>query len=475
MEFQVILIGRKNLSSEIYRQLRRAIINGRLRPGEFLPPSRELARSLSVARTTVVVAYDRLAGEGFVTSRIGSGTVVNQQGSSELRKQKSRRTDGALRPRAIWDSIPLSSAFARAAQFDFRTGLPDASLFPHDRWRRAISRELRSEAVRGGIYGDPAGHQALREAIARHIGAARGMEVTADDITIVSGAQQALDVVARSLVSPGDRVAVEDPGYRPVRWLFESLGARIIGVPVDQDGLVVDRLPRQARLVYVTPSHQYPLGVSMTLSRRRGLLAWAERNDAAIVEDDYDSEFRLGGRPIEPLQTLDASGRVVYVGSFSKTMLPTLRLGFVVAPPSLRSALHKAKAVTDWHSSILPQVALARFIDDGEFARHIRKMRAVYRVRHGLVTDALAHDFAEHLEVVPSMAGLHVAALARFASSDEIAAVAQRASGVGIEVQELSTFAFKAPVRPGLLFGYGAIPTAQIKEGLRRLRLCFHP
>jgi GntR family transcriptional regulator/MocR family aminotransferase len=472
MEFHVSLIGRRDLSGEVYRQLRRAIVEGRLRRGEVLPPSRELARRLSVSRTTVTVAYDRLAGEGFVTSRVGAGTFVNEHGAPPP-TGKRRRVDGTLRPVPVWDSLPLSTAFARPAQFDFRTGLPDASLFPHDKWRRLVSRELRSQAVRAGVYGHPGGHEGLREAIARHVGVARGVEASADDVTVVSGTQQALDVLARTLLAPGDRVAVEDPCYQPVKWLFESLGARVSGAPVDQQGLVVEALPRQARLVYVTPSHQYPLGVSMALPRRRALLAWAERNHAAIVEDDYDSEFRFGDRPIEPLQTLDTSGRVVYVGSFSKTMLPTLRLGFIVTPPSLRAAVHKAKQVADLHTATPLQAALARFIDDGGFARHIRRMRGVYRVRHELVTRALTREFGDHVEAIPSTAGLHVAAVARTASARDIAAVVRRASSAGVEVQELSRFAVSAQAPAGLVIGYGAIPTARIEEGLRRLRRCF--
>jgi len=473
VQLHVSLIGRSDLSGEIYRQLRRAIVDGRLRPGAPLPASRELARGLSVSRTSVTVAYDRLAGEGFVTARVGAGTFVNEHAAPARGPAKSRPLEGALRPLPIWDSIPLFAPFARPARFDFRTGLPDASLFPHDRWRRLMARQLRAEAPRAGVYGDPAGHRGLREAIARHIGVARGVEASADDVTVVSGTQQALDVVGRTLLAPGDRVAVEDPGYPPTRWLFESLGARVVGVPVDHQGLVVDALRRTARLVYVTPSHQYPLGVAMTLARRQGLLAWAERSHAAIVEDDYDAEFRFHGRPIEPLQTLDTGGRVVYVGSFSKSMLPTLRVGFVVTPPSLRAAVQKAKQVSDWHTSMPVQAALARFIEDGGFARHVRRMRAVYRVRHEIVTNALTHDLADHLEVVPSAAGLHVAALARRASADEIAALVRRASAAGVEVRALSTFALAAAARPGLVLGYGAIPTARIEEGLRRLGSCF--
>jgi GntR family transcriptional regulator / MocR family aminotransferase len=244
-------------------------------------------------------------------------------------------------------------------------------------------------------------------------------------------------------------------------------------VPVDEHGLIVEALPRHARLVYVTPTHQYPLGVSMALSRRRALLAWAELNDAAIVEDDYDSEFRFEARPIEPLQTLDNSGRVIYVGSFSKTMLPTLRLGFLVTPPSLRAAVQRAKQVMDWHTSLPLQMALARFIDDGGLARHVRKMRNIYRVRHAVLSDALINKFADHLQIVPSTVGLHIAALARTASADEIGAVVRRASAAGVEVQTLSRFAVHAPAKSGLVLGYGAIPAAKIEEGLRRLRLCF--
>ena len=473
VQLHVSLVERKELSGEIYRQLRRAIVDGRLRPGESLPPSRELARGLSVSRTTVTVAYDRLAGEGFVTARVGAGTFVNAHGAPARNQPARPPVEGALRPRPVWDSIPLSTAFARPAQFDFRTGVPDASLFPHDRWRRLMSRQLRSEAVGAGVYGEPAGHRGLREAIARHIGVARGVDASADDVTVVNGTQQALDIVARALLAPGDRVAVEDPGYRPARWLFASLDIRVTGVPVDAHGLVVDALPGRARLVYVTPSHQYPLGVSMGLARRRALLAWAERNGAAIVEDDYDSEFRFGGRPIEPLQTLDTTGRVVYIGSFSKTMLPTLRLGFVVTPPSLRAAVHKAKQVTDWHTSTPVQTALARFIDDGGFARHIRKMSGVYRARHERVTNVLNRDFAGRLEVIPSAAGLHVTALAPAAFPDEIAAVLQRASDAGVELHDLSRFSTDTPPRAGVVLGYGAIATASIEEGLRRLRSCF--
>jgi GntR family transcriptional regulator/MocR family aminotransferase len=248
---------------------------------------------------------------------------------------------------------------------------------------------------------------------------------------------------------------------------------RVAGVPVDADGLVVDALPRRARMVYLTPSHQYPLGMTMALERRIALIEWAERNDAAIIEDDYDSEFRFGGRPIEPLRTLDRTGRVAYVGSFSKTLLPTLRLGFVVTPPSLREAVQKAKYLTDWHTPLFLQRALARFIDSGGFARHVRRMNRVYRARHELITDLLATNFADQLEIVPSAVGIHIGALARRASVEDIRNVARRASTNGVEIHVLSVYACAPPGRAGIVLGYGAIPLEGIPAAMRILQAAF--
>lgn len=473
MTFHVSLSGRRDLSGEIYRQMRQAILDGRLRPGDPLPPSRALARTLTVSRTSVTVAYDRLAGEGFVTSRAGAGTFVSEHAARRGLVAATNRAEGVLRPRSVWESIAVPTVFASPARFDFRTGLPDASLFPHRTWRRLVGRTLRSGDVAAGVYQHPAGDPDLRTAIARHVGISRGVNASAEDVTITNGTQQALDVLARVLLAPGDQVAVEDPGYSPARRLFESLGIRVVAVPVDREGLMVDALPRRIRVVYVTPSHQYPLSVSMTLARRQALLTWAERNNAAILEDDYDSEFRFGGRPLEPLQTLDSTGRVVYIGSFSKTMLPTLRLGFIVAPRSLRSAVHNAKYVADWHTSTLAQAALARFIDSGGYARHIRRAGVVYRARHEMVAKVLTRDFREYLEVVPSSTGLHLTGLTKHASPDEIAVIARRAADVGVAVQTLSPFAVNESPQAGVMLGYGAIATGDIEEGLRRLRTCF--
>lgn len=473
MDFHVSLIGRNNLSAEIYRQLRKAILDGRLRPGDKLPPTRELARSLGVSRTTVSVAFDRLAGEGYLTSRVGAGTFVNERAARRSRDATKRvRVAGVLRPRPVWETISLPSLLAGDAEFDFRTGLPDAALFPHQEWNRLTGRQLRADRSLDR-YGHPAGHRELREAIARHIGVSRGLETQADDITITSGTQQAIDVAARALLNPGDVVAVEDPGYAPPRRLFQSLGLRVHGVPVDREGIVVQALPRHARLIYVTPSHQYPLGIPMTLPRRLELLAWAEQNNAAILEDDYDTEFRFGGRPIEPLQTLDAAGRVIYAGSFSKTLLPTLRLGFLVAPASLQDAVHKVKSVTDWHTSLLGQAVLARFIDDGGFARHLRKMSIVYQDRREIILDFMARRLADHLEVLPSAAGIHVTAIAKTANVPQVAAIVRRARDAGVAVHELLSFAVDSAPSPGIVLGYGAIPSARVNEGLRRLLKCF--
>jgi GntR family transcriptional regulator/MocR family aminotransferase len=471
--FHVSLVGRGDLSGEIYRQIRQAILDGRLKAGDRLPATRELARSLAVSRSTVTAAYERLLGEGLAASRAGAATFVNESIFRSNRKASRSRTGSTLQPREVWDSVSALVAFDVRAKFDFRMGIPDATLFPHLAWRRAVMRALRSSETAEAFYEASTGSHALRKAIADHIAISRSVKVMPDDLIITNGTQQALDIIARVLTDRGDVIAMEDPGYSPAVQLFRSLRTRVVGVPVDGEGLIVDRLPFNARAVYVTPSHQFPLGIAMSLPRRQALLDWAQRHDAAIIEDDYDSEFRFGGRPLEPLQTLDTSGHVIYIGTFSKTMLPALRLGFLALPPSLRLAATKAKFVSDWHSSSLAQPALARFIADGNFARHIRRVGRIYSERHAIVTATLERDFHDHLELVPSYTGLHIAALARNASVEKITSLVRRAAEAGVAIQQLSSFAVHTKQRAGITIGYGAIATSKIAEGLRRLRRCF--
>ncbi|MBP2327606.1 GntR family transcriptional regulator/MocR family aminotransferase [Kibdelosporangium banguiense] len=459
MDFHVSLAGRGDLSARIYRGLLEAIVDGRLRPGERLPPTRELAQRLEVSRTTVTDAYERLTAEGFLVGRVGAGTFVSDQA---VKRASRRAVHGAARPRRLWESIP-PPALDSAVPYNFQLGVPDGALFPLETWRRLVARELRGRVVLDARYADPAGHAGLRAAIARYVGVSRSVQAGADDVLITQGAQQALGLVGRVLVDPGDCVAIEEPGYPPARRLFQSLGARVVGVPVDSEGLDVGALPADARLVYTTPSHQFPLGTPMSLARRTALLAWAQRHDAVVVEDDYDSEYRFSDRPLQPLQSIDRAGRVVYVGSFSKTMLPMLRVGFLVAPVSLRPALVTARQLADWHGDVVTQGALAQFIDEGLLARHIRKATRQYAARHELITSTLERDFG-WLKLVPSAAGLHLCARAE----SDVAEVVARARAEGVGVQALADFCGTRP-QHGLVIGYGGIPLDRIAEGLRRL------
>ncbi len=471
VELHVALTDNLDLAGQIYRQIRAVILSGSLRPGEVLPPSRELSARLAVSRTTVTVAYDRLVAEGFVTSRVGAGTFVNAVAIGEPSRSAvdGESCIGPV-PRAVWAAVEeVEDLSSWAPAFDFRAGIPDVHLFPYKAWRRFIGREFTPANLGSGMYGDPAGYRYLRTAIAGHISVSRGVRATADDVIVTSGIQQALDLITRVLLAPGDCVAVEDPGYGPARRVFQAHGARIATVPVDAEGLVVEALPAEARLVYTTPSHQFPLGVVMSPRRRIGLLSWAARHQAVIIEDDYDSEFRYSGRPIEPLHALDQTGLVLYVGSFSKVMLPVLRIGFLLAPPPLRRDLRVARQVTDWHSPLPVQAALARFIDEGLLARHIRRMRKQYQPRHERIRQKLTAEFADTFEAIPSEAGLHLSAYAKTDSSDEVVEIVQKARSAGVGLFELKLFNARDG-RPGLIFGYGGIPLEHIDEGLRRLR-----
>jgi GntR family transcriptional regulator/MocR family aminotransferase len=466
-ELHVSLADGHDLAGQIYRQVREAILDGRLRRSEPLPPSRELARRLAVSRTTVTVAYDRLAAEGFTSGRVGAGTYVTSEPHPTPPADAARA--GPLQPRTIWAQVPDAPAL-RDWRYNLYTGMPDARLFPYQRWRALMSRELRASAVGTGSYADPAGHAGLRTEIARHAGVSRSVRAAADDVIITGGMQQALFLLARVMLTPDDTVAVEDPCYPPARDLLRALDLRLVGVPVDAEGLVVDAIPPQARMVYVTPSHQYPLGVPMTLSRRMALLAWADRTGGTIVEDDYDSEFRFDGRPIEPLQNLDRSGRVCYVGSFSKVMLPTMRLGFLIAPPALRSALRRAKYTTDWHTELPAQAALARFIGDGGLGAHIRRMRSIYRERHHLVADLLDADLRPWLRPVPSAVGLHVAARSSGPSVTDIQQIVAWLRQQGVGVVPLSVYAVGELQQAGLVIGYGMANPGEIRAALALLR-----
>ncbi|MBT2209505.1 MULTISPECIES: PLP-dependent aminotransferase family protein [Actinomadura] len=465
MDLHVSLEGRKDLAGQIYRQLRAAILDGRLRAGEALPPTRELARRLEISRNTVAVAYDRLTAEGFLDGRVGAGTFVQEAGPVSRGAPEA----SPLRPRPIWDEITVWPAWTPGVRWDFRVGVPDVRLFPYESWRRIMAGRLRPSALDDpAAAGDPAGLLDLRRAIARHVGVSRSVRAGAGDVVVTSGIQQALDLIVRVLLEPGDVVAVEDPGYPPARLLLTAAGMRVRGVPVDAEGLRVDALPEDARAVYVTPSHQFPLGMPMSLPRRRALLDWARRRDVVVVEDDYDTEYRYAGRPIEPLQSLDEDGRVLYMGTFSKIMRPVLRLGFLVAPPSLHRAFRMARYVSSWHADMPTQAALARFIDEGLLARHLRRSRREYQARHERITELVGAASGSGLTVIPSVAGLHLSATLPDGTDD--AALARRALAEGIGLFALSEFAVTGRGGPGLVLGYGAVTLPEIDAGFGRLR-----
>lgn len=457
MDLVISLDGTGEKTVRVYRALRAAIVDGRLPVGHRLPATRALAADLGVARNSVATAYERLVAEGYLVSRVGAGTYV-----APVRDAPAPRRAPAdpLRPRAGWTFAPLpTSADVPPPRYDFRTGIPDARLFPFDTWRRLVSAELRLRANDPAGYAEPSGHPELRAAIARYVGYSRSVRVAEDDVLVTNGTQHALDLIGRVLLRPGDVVAVEEPGYPPARRLFASLGARVVGVPVDAQGLVVDALPGAARVVYATPSHQFPLGVAMSLARRHALLDWARRRQAAVVEDDYDSEFRFSARPLEPLYSLDTAGRVLYVGTFSKSMLPTLRTGFLLAPATVREALVAARQLGDGYGQVAVQAALARFIDEGQLARHVRRAGKAYAERHARIVAALSvHD---ELEIIPSAAGLHVTALQlKGRLPGEVVADAARR---GVALEDLATY---GSTSAGFVFGFGAIDPALLADGL---------
>jgi GntR family transcriptional regulator / MocR family aminotransferase len=468
--------ARGTLQQQIYDGIRRAILEGIAAPGAKLRSSRELATDLNVSRTTTLLAYDQLIAEGYLSARRGSGTFVSHELPDDLssprpigRRPADRHPPLSKRGLAL-AAVPRTSQRVDVLPRPFRLGTPALDLFPMRIWTRLVHRRLASTAVRDLDYGSFAGLGALRTAIADYVQSARGTRCHADQILIVAGTKPGLDLICRLLIDDGDDAWIEEPGFPGARGSLLAAGARIVPVPVDREGLNVDagiaRAPN-AKLVYVTPSHQFPLGVPMSLSRRLELLKWARGARAWIVEDDYDSEFRFGTHAVPCLHGLDADGRVIYIGSFSKTLYPSLRLGFVIIPADMREQFLGARQSLDHHPPTLDQAVLADFMIGGHLERHLRRMRAAYRERLEAVTDAAARYCAGAISIRPVRTGLHIVADVDGADAN---VVLQEALARDVEVMPLSWYFVGRPARDanGLVLGF-SLPPEALTKGMERL------
>jgi GntR family transcriptional regulator/MocR family aminotransferase len=483
------------LYRQLYEALRQMILAGRLRPGQRLPATRELSAQLNCSRNTILNAYDCLLAEGYVEGLTGSGTYVSQGLPQEMTHLPLATAEAGAPGLSPAEIAPVESGGPRLARPNllsqqgrtliqtpispdpppdtvqpFRHGLPALADFPHQLWARLMAGRWR-ELERAWLgYNDPAGYPPLREAIAAYLRTSRAVNCQADQVIIINGAQQGLHLAARLLLDPGDPVWLEDPGYLGARAALTAAGADLIPLPVDGEGLKVEAglaaAPR-ARLAYVTPSHQYPLGVTMSLKRRFQLLNWAEQAGAWILEDDYDSEFRYQGHPLASLQGLDYGQRVIYLGTFSKVLFPALRLGYLVVPPDLARPFVAARSITDRGSAIIEQATLAEFMAEGHFARHIRRMRLRYQARQQAVLSAAARHLPGLLDLQPSPAGMHLVGWLPEDSDD--CRVSQKLAQAGLVASPLSAYTFRHPVKPGLLLGYTAFAEQELKTAVRRM------
>jgi len=473
------------LTTQLYRGVRDAILSGALAPDSRVPSTRDLAVSEGVARNTALRVYEQLLSEGYLVQRRGAGTFVAPELPEKLLTQlrtapatpavpreppRLSRRGQRLVPLAPTSWAPATPAVA----VDFRYGPTALDDFPRQIWRRLLSRAARETAAPHLDYGAPTGLPELREAICEYLTHSRAVGCRPDQVIVVHGSQQALALTGEVLLDPGDRVVMEEPGYPGATLSFFAAGARVIPGAVGPEGLDVRALAttmRGVRLAYVTPSHQFPTGVIMTLARRLALLEWAERTGAWIFEDDYDSEFRYGVRPVESLQGLDRHGRVVYAGTFSKVLFPSLRLGYLVVPEQLVAPFRAAKALADTGTGGLEQRTLARFIRDGHFDRHLRRARAHNGQRRAAIVAALDEHLGDRVEVLGANAGLHVMLRLRdvpLARENEVIAAAERA---GVRVYSPALFYSAPRARPEaeLLLGYASLSIAQIRRGIARL------
>lgn len=458
------------LFRQVYSGVRQAILGGVIGPGERLPSTRDLAEQLGLSRTVILLAYDHLLAEGFVIGRGGSGTFV----SAGLSRNVAPGTRGLARVQLSRFGKIVSGSIATVntpaprptiPRYNFIYGRSDLATFPFAVWRRLLLRQSRKASTKEFDYGSALGNMELRAAICAHLRRSRAVVCEPDEVIIVNGSQQALDLVVRVLVDPGDPVALEDPHYDGIREVLRAAGAQMRPVPVDREGLNPAKLPDDARLVFVTPSHQFPTGVILSLERRLALLDWARRRNAVIVEDDYDGEFHYEGRPLESLQGLDREGRIVYIGTFSRTVFPSLRIGYVIAPRSLVPALTAAKWLCDFHSASLEQQTLADFIADGMYERHLRRLRKKNVARRAALLESIAKYLGDRVEVTGDGAGAQVVLWPRRKVVEEELIEAAAKKGVGI--YGIAHCWLHRPARPGFVLGYAGLSEREIRDGIR--------
>ena len=465
------------LQQQIYDGIRNAILAGLLRAGQRVPSTRALATDIGVSRLPVLTAYDQLLHEGYLEGRVGSGTFVSVsvpddalRSTSPLQSGRSTKHSPSRTARTRQLSDPLPPYRDDGGFRPFRISLPALDRFPHTIWSRLVARHARALTPARMAYGDPAGVASFRAAVAEHLRTARAVRCEAEQVLIVSGSQAALCICAAALLGRGDIVAMEEPGYPGARSALATRGAVIAPVPIDHEGIQIDSLNAlgsNVRAAYATPSHQYPMGTAMTATRRLELIEWATRHSAWILEDDYDSEFRYVSRPLGALQGMDAHDRVIYIGTFSKVMFPSIRVGYIVVPPSLRDEFLAAREALDIFSPTLYQLALTDFIREGHFARHLRRMRALYLSRRAALLEGLTAHCADHLTIYNADAGLHISTLLQDGVDDRD--VVRRMLARGLSGAALSTCYAGDACQTGLLLGFGGSDETIITNATRVL------
>jgi GntR family transcriptional regulator/MocR family aminotransferase len=493
---------RKSLATQLYQALSQAILDGQLAKGFRLPSTRGLAEDLGVSRTTVISAFEQLTAEGYLTGAVGKGTFVSEQLPEERQLAKFRplheKQTAIAQTKNREPTKQLATKpgrklklgqYAKALEsanvqlpnhgdenlIPFLPGVPALDEFPVDVWARLVRRRWKAPNASGLSYGSPVGYAPLRSAIAEYVRAFRGVKCDEDQVFVVSGTQQAVDLIARLVIDKGDRVLFENPGYNGARSAFESEGATIVPVEIDGSGMNIDQAiekSRGARMVYVTPSHQFPMSVTLSIERRMKLIDWAKKTGSLIFEDDYDSEYRYAHRPIPSLQGLGDGENTIYVGSFSKVIFPSLSMGYVIVPKSMTNIVARSLSLSSRPASTMDQMILTDFIAEGHFARHLRRMKQIHQQRRIALVESVETHLSDHLEIVGCEAGLHCAALLKNHLDDRD--ICERLDDIGVVARPLSNYFVEGKTdKPGLLLGFASATPARIRNAVKKMKSVF--